>query len=63
MRKLESTRKAEFNCLTGIIRITKVVTIFEGLNLTNIDSILSMPTEELENITFTLLGENTPLTL
>ena len=41
----------------------EVATIFEGLNLTRIDSIISITIKELEDLSFTLLGESKPLTL
>ena len=46
-----------------LIGTHEVGTIFEGLTLNRINSIISMTIEELEDLSFTLPEESKPLTL
>ena len=57
------TRKVEFNCGIDTNRITELATIFEVMDFTNADNILSMSIKELERLSFTPLGEYDPLAL
>ena len=49
--------------MMDLIRNYEVATIFEGLKLTRVDSIICMTIKELEDLSFTPLGESKPLTL
>ena len=46
-----------------LIGTHEVATIFEGVKLTRINSIISMTIKELEDLSFTLPGESKPLAL